>query len=676
MKTKLVNVAIAIVLLSCGVTYLKAQTPGNQDLDRLKEEIQRRELVDRDNTILADDKQINRINLDKARASLIALVQAHIEAKKKLRFLLGPSITPEESENIEAALRRLEADMKQLEGSRSVLSSSSQTDPESSNRTVNQPLTSDNATSAVSGRSSQPGPAAMSNVSSPSLSASSGESVISPTIAPTSSSGPAAAPASLNAAAGDVLPIRKCSDVQQNLGSASNLEKFFCGRVAVIQRDKHTAGTPIIGLDLRRDFFFFMITLLAKEGRAQYVVAAENERVDKQGGSDASSSGSTSLVSKGSVPTILGFAVDTGALLKSTNGSTITFRGNVTGLAKALAGKGFITGFDEDSPTARFLRRTSFSFSFDPTRGNQMGVFTGSKQQLSNYSVRLDVYNKRDARDARYKKDWDNFLANQSQGLVAQIDSSLRVLTNPSTNTWTDPSLQDWYVLADSAVRGVDGIDQIDAVLREQLNKAPKNLAPTTLAELRSFDKRFKAWLDERESILDRIAKAPIVTFEYINDRPLNAGSLSKFSVIGEGGFGPRLDLTFNGSVTMFNKKPTVPSQNRIRDFQFAGQFDAPFGEIGMGLGKPVLSFAGRYERLISNATTVVGTTAPNTKGDIGVGQIKLTIPVKNSGIRIPISFSFANRTELIKEKEVRGNFGFTFDLDTLFALFKPFSQK
>ena len=28
---------------------------------------------------------------------------------------------------------------------------------------------------------------------------------------------------------------------------------------------------------------------------------------------------------------------------------------------------------------------------------------------------------------------------------------------------------------------------------------------------------------------------------------------------------------------------------------------------------------------------------------------------------------------ELIKEKEVRGNFGFTFDLDTIFAKFKPF---
>jgi hypothetical protein len=54
-------------------------------------------------------------------------------------------------------------------------------------------------------------------------------------------------------------------------------------------------------------------------------------------------------------------------------------------------------------------------------------------------------------------------------------------------------------------------------------------------------------------------------------------------------------------------------------------------------------------------------------------GQIKLVIPIKNSGVRIPFSLSFANRTELIKEKEVRGNFGFTFDLDTIFAKFKPF---
>ncbi len=60
-------------------------------------------------------------------------------------------------------------------------------------------------------------------------------------------------------------------------------------------------------------------------------------------------------------------------------------------------------------------------------------------------------------------------------------------------------------------------------------------------------------------------------------------------------------------------------------------------------------------------------------KGDIATGQIKVIIPVNNSGFKIPISVSFANRTELVKEKEVRGNFGFTFDFDPLFAKFNPF---
>ena len=51
---------------------------------------------------------------------------------------------------------------------------------------------------------------------------------------------------------------------------------------------------------------------------------------------------------------------------------------------------------------------------------------------------------------------------------------------------------------------------------------------------------------------------------------------------------------------------------------------------------------------------------------------MKLTIPVKGSGVRMPLSVTFANRTDLIKEKEIRGNVGITYDLDMLFAKFKP----
>ncbi|MBV9957405.1 MAG: hypothetical protein JO360_03255 [Acidobacteria bacterium] len=486
----------------------------------------------------------------------------------------------------------------------------------------------------------------------------------------TSTAAPAAVVAPV-AGQTDILPIRSCEEVARNLASASTLEKFFCARVAVIDREKRRADTPVQGLDLRRDFFFFMIALLAREGRAEYVLAAEEERTDKQVSANASNSGSTSLVSKGSVPAILGFAVDSGALLRSTSGSTITFRGNFAGLAKAVAGDGFISGFDEDSPATRFLRRASFGISFDPTRGSTSGVFTGTRQQISSYTLHLDIYNKRDARLSRYKKDWDTFLSQQGADLSTQIQKSLLVLTDPFNNKWNDPALQAWYVVADSEIRNANGIAQIDAVLRAQLNKAPQSLTSTVLAELRSFDTRFEAWLNARESILDKIAKAPIISFDYLNDHPADAPAISRFNLIAEKGLGGRFDLTFNGAIGIFNEKP-LDGFNRIRDFQFALQFDAPLGEIGLGLGKPVFSFGGRYERLM-NDEILGNLRRPNTQGDIAVGQLKLTIPIKKSGVKIPLSLSFANRTELLKEKEVRGNFGFTFDMDTLFSLFKPF---
>jgi hypothetical protein len=46
-------------------------------------------------------------------------------------------------------------------------------------------------------------------------------------------------------------------------------------------------------------------------------------------------------------------------------------------------------------------------------------------------------------------------------------------------------------------------------------------------------------------------------------------------------------------------------------------------------------------------------------------GQVKLTLPLFD-GVALPLSFSVANRTDLINESEVRGRFGFTFDFAKL----------
>jgi hypothetical protein len=89
--------------------------------------------------------------------------------------------------------------------------------------------------------------------------------------------------------------------------------------------------------------------------------------------------------------------------------------------------------------------------------------------------------------------------------------------------------------------------------------------------------------------------------------------------------------------------------------------------------GNFVLFAAGRYERLLENATTDFGMILPNTKGDIAYLQTGFKVPLKGTGFKIPVSITFANRSEFVKEKHVRGNIGFTLDLDSFFARFKPF---
>jgi hypothetical protein len=58
-----------------------------------------------------------------------------------------------------------------------------------------------------------------------------------------------------------------------------------------------------------------------------------------------------------------------------------------------------------------------------------------------------------------------------------------------------------------------------------------------------------------------------------------------------------------------------------------------------------------------------------NNTDAIYKAQGKITIPIAD-GIDFPISVTWANRTRLIDEKEVRGQFGFTLDTARLIRMF------
>jgi hypothetical protein len=481
-----------------------------------------------------------------------------------------------------------------------------------------------------------------------------------------------------------------CAQVLASSVPASKLDKGICKIANEIVKQR----TNKIIL-LRQDKFELYPVLISKllkanatESYVSFVTEAQEARTDQQVGAGSSSSGTTSLTVKGGVPYLFGLAVENGAATQSQSDTTITYRVNPGGLITLLSKKGFITGFQqsENDPALKFLRKTSLGFTFDTSRGAQPGVFTGDKQQLSAFSARVEFVNDRDPRLPKYARTWETFVATELVKLGNAASEATLALNDvghaSEKETFKDPALQAWLNQTNTAITdaltkagaGAD-VDLVAAVIRERADLVPVDLVSAdTKDAITHFAKAYSDYTARKNDLLNQIARGKVFTLEYTNNRGVNAPDTSNFNFIAATGTGARIDLTANGSFTFFNKLPgpsvTTPRPGRIRDFQFAGQLMAPFK---VGESQIDFWFSGRYERLLADASTLAGPTLPNTKGDIAVGQIGLNIPIKGLGIKFPVSVTFANRTELIREKEVRGNIGFTMNWDTLFSKLKPF---
>jgi hypothetical protein len=171
-------------------------------------------------------------------------------------------------------------------------------------------------------------------------------------------------------------------------------------------------------------------------------------------------------------------------------------------------------------------------------------------------------------------------------------------------------------------------------------------------------------------------------SFEYTNQRPLNQPNTSNIRVIysHQPTRSPTL-VTANLGLTWYHQTPAGTSTGQFRDFQIAGQLDRRLGEVP-NLGNAIATFAGYYQWMKDDALITIGpgniapgsgivlpgtaATLLGTKGHIGVFQGKLTIPISGV-VRVPISVTWSNRTELINEEDLRGQVGLTLDLDSVF---------
>jgi len=681
---RVINVIVILAaMVFAGVAPVHGQSisPDAEKIRNLREEIKKRETAEPP----ADLADLNRSKLIERRAELRTLLKNEMFKLQKHQTDLGTFITADETQRINDLLQTYTAEVDRLgaamqqeltadrsAGSRLPLTTmtDSRTDP-----TVisgNGPSAPANSAGPKGNRTAASG-SAVSNVSSTSIAMASSSSSIAP----------ATVALALPANTEDSKETLDCEEVRAGNKAFSELDRIICGLVRDIPERRVFFNRPTNSLHLNTGptRFALIKILIARKTTPDYLVEASEVRLDKQVGASSVNGVSPSLITHGGVPFILGFAVENGGLAQTTNNTAITFRGNPVGLFNALKNKGFMESVkrDESDPLLRFLKKTSFAFTFNTDRGPEPNVFTGSSQQLSSVSARIELINRRIP--SLYIRDWENFLNNQAQRLANAINESQFI--DPATQRWVDPAMQSWYEQTQAKLAATSDAD-VSGVLQAALDNLPiDNLKPETVLALEAIERAMGVYQSARDSVVQKINKGLVVTLDYLNKREVNAPDTSNFMFIAEKGTGGgQVNFTFNGSLTMFNNldslrnfvnaNPTLPRPRRVRDFQFAGGIDIPFGNV-REFGQFVLFANGRYERLLDNATTELGQVLPNTTGDVGQVQLGLKIPVAKTGFKIPVSITFANRTELIKERTVKGNFGFSLDLDTLFSKFNPF---
>ena len=428
--------------------------------------------------------------------------------------------------------------------------------------------------------------------------------------------------------------------------------------------------------------------------------AIDANRLNKLVGGTSGGGGTTSLVSLPSVPAVLGFGIEHGSILQQQDKTVTTLRANLRGLGELVAGPAVFPYCAEVQlkgckDASRQIRRFSGSLAFEDSRETKGTASAASKNsapatvqlfgsdfRMMSWGARFDLTLSQNLDDPAYVKAWNTEIG-KLVGEKTATDLSMSIndffTQGPSKaayKEWMDQTVP----LLQSAVSAGD----IRRVLERQLDL----LGPMMAAADPEFAKRFTAlaraysnYDDVRDGLV-RNAQRHKMAAEYVNLHPRGEPNRSSLRFIYSHQPGRASTLvTANAAVTYYNGLPAGTAAGRMRDVQVAGQLDQRLGGIPR-LASTVLTLGAYYQWMKDDALIKIGEgdTAPGsgivlpgsaakllgTRGHIGIAQARLSLPVTDS-MKLPISVTVSNRTELIRERQVRGQIGLTFDFDKFF---------
>ena len=442
----------------------------------------------------------------------------------------------------------------------------------------------------------------------------------------------------------------------------------------------------------------------------QFVKQFEGSRTDKESSAGSTSGGTTAVVAQGPAAKILSAAVEYGALTRAVDGQVITIRGNLAGLPSTLVGKDVfpycpagaaVSEFCVDGSVLSWLRRATVSVSFDASRGTQaVGApdapaggaaqpvtFTATRSQISGFSSRLEVWNRRDVTSAWFQESWRNKVA----AVMAQPASDLSLAAGALADIVLDvPGYDAWQKQTAMAIAGVaPDRDGMVATLRTALDQlivlaraANPDLPRRASDALNAYSRFFLA----QDDLIESLATKNVLAVEFAHSRPTGHAATNHWRAIVDLPLTTRTKLVANAALSFYQDLPEAApaGMSRYRDAQVGVQLEHGLGRQSI-VGPAVLTIAGYYQYQhaaalleIDPANPLPGvaftglpdaaTTVFTNTGDILLGQVKLSLAPGGSGIKIPLSLTLSNRTELIDKPTWRGQLGLTYDFDALLS--------
>src|SRR5689334_20367133 len=428
-------------------------------------------------------------------------------------------------------------------------------------------------------------------------------------------------------------------------------------------------------------------------GLEAYQYLSETARTDKQLGGPSNSNAAVSAIEKPGFVSLLGLAVEHGAIDKKTDGTNLTLSTSLYSL--------YVIGKENTAETyqqAGVLNRigAAATFAVDNTTDD---LANARRNNLSQWSVKARLFGDRSTRSKQFQKKWNDEIAPLIDARLEALGAPLEELTESSAD-YKSLRTQVANCLRRNVVKRTEDTDykaattegrtkMITDVLLSLLRSNVYNRIKT--GQLQLSDKivtavetryvpNLKAALDnlkkaggELDKAIEDLKAGPLATFAYTNFRIPTGSDYSETKFLFEqdkGFFGP-LKLTGNVGLSFYHRPDHTLNQDRVRDFStalsFSGTSDSPFTEAE-NKSKITYSFVGRYQRLFENRR-VLGRTA-----DIGTLQFVTEIPLFK-GLSLPFSVTYSSATEEEKKQGFRFNFGTRLDMDKLFDLLKANSN-